>query len=86
MLGDVVFRIAPIDDAQALDMVAGIRGAKILDGVRGAPAVDRQALVDVLRRVAQLARDHSAILELDVNPLLAFPDGAIAVDARVRIA
>ncbi|MEO8621483.1 MAG: acetate--CoA ligase family protein, partial [bacterium] len=85
-LGDVVFRIPPLDDAQALDMLGQIRGARILDGVRGEQPVDREALASVLRRVGQLAMDFPAILELDVNPLLAFPDGAIAVDARVRIA
>ena len=84
-LGDVVFRIPPVDDAQATDMLALIRGAKILDGVRGEKPVDRQALAAVLRRVGQLAVDFPAILELYVNPLLAFPDGAVAVDARVRI-
>jgi acetyltransferase len=85
-LGDVIFRLAPIDDAQAMEMLRGIRGASILDGVRGEPPIDRAALTSVLRRVGQLAVDHPAILELDVNPLLVFPDGAIAVDARVRIA
>lgn len=85
-LGDVIFRLAPIDDAQALEMLRGIRGASILDGVRGEPPVDFDAVTAVLRRVGQLAVDHPAILELDVNPLLAFPDGVVAVDARVRIA
>ncbi|MEP6619814.1 MAG: acetate--CoA ligase family protein [bacterium] len=85
-LGDVVFRIPPVDDALAMDMLAQIRGAKILDGVRGEHAVDRHALADVLRRVGQLAVDFPAIQELDINPLLAFPDGAVAVDARVRVA
>jgi acetyltransferase len=84
-LADVVFRIPPIDDAQALEMLGLIRGAKILEGVRGEKPVDRKALVSVLRRIGQLAVDFPAILELDVNPLLAFPDGAIAVDARVRL-
>jgi acyl-CoA synthetase (NDP forming) len=84
-LGDVVFRIPPIDDAQATEMLVSIRAAKILDGVRGEKPVDRQALTHVLRRIGQLAVDFPAILELDVNPLMAFPDGAIAVDARVRV-
>ena len=84
-LGDVVFRIPPIDDTQAMEMLTSIRGAKILDGVRGEREVDRQALTHVLRRIGQLAVDFPAILELDVNPLLAFHEGAIAVDARVRV-
>lgn len=84
-LGDVVFRIPPIDEEQAMEMLGGIRGASILDGIRGEAPADRQALATVLRRVGQLAVDFPAILELDVNPLLAFPDGAVAVDARVHI-
>ena len=85
-LGDVAFRIPPMDDVQAADMLGAIRGAKILDGVRGEPPADRAALVASLRRIGQLAADFPAILELDVNPLLALSDGVVAVDARVRVA
>jgi len=83
---DVVFRIAPLDDATADGMLAAIRGTRMLDGVRGAAPVDRAALVDVIRRIAQLAVDCPDIAELDVNPVFARPDGAIAVDARVQLA
>jgi acyl-CoA synthetase (NDP forming) len=83
---DVVFRIAPLDDATAHGMLAAIRGTRMLDGIRGAAAVDRAALVDVIRRIAQLAVDCPDIAELDVNPVFARPDGAIAVDARVQLA
>jgi acyl-CoA synthetase (NDP forming) len=82
---DVVFRIAPIDDAQAMEMVTGIRGARVLSGMRGAAAADLPAIVQVLRRIGQLALDFPRIAELDVNPLLALDRGAIAVDARVRL-
>lgn len=85
-LQDVVFRIAPVDDVQAMDMILGIRGAKVLDGVRGAPPVAKDAIADVLVRLGQLAMERSEIAELDINPLLAFEHGVIAVDARVRIA
>ncbi len=85
-MGDVVFRIAPLDDATAHGMLGAIRGTRMLDGVRGAAPVDRAALVDVIRRIAQLAVECPDIAELDVNPVFARPDGAIAVDARVRIA
>jgi len=82
-LHDVVFRLAPIQPLDAYDMVHGIRGAALLAAVRGAPPVDFAALADVLLRLSQLAIDFPEIEELDVNPLLAFPDGATAVDARV---
>ena len=82
---DVVFRIAPIQPLDAHDMVRAIRGVAILDGIRGAPPVDFAALVDVLLRVSQLALDVPEIAELDINPLLAFADGVVAVDARVLV-
>lgn len=85
-LRDVVFRIAPIQALDAHDMVHGIRGAAVLRELRGAPAADRGALADVLLRLSQLAIDHPEIAELDVNPLLAFPDGVRAIDARVVLA
>ena len=84
-LKDVVFRVAPIQALDAHDMVRAIRGVALLDGIRGAPPVDFAALTDVLLRVSQLAVDHPEIMELDVNPLLAFPDGVTAVDARVLV-
>ena len=84
-LRDVAFRIAPIHALDAQDMVRGLRGVALLDGIRGAPPVDFAALTDVLLRVSQLAIDHPEIAELDVNPLLAFPDGVTAVDARVLV-
>jgi len=85
-LRDVVFRIAPIGPLDAHDMLKGIRGVAILEGVRGAPPVDFAALADVVQRVARLALDLEEIAELDINPLLAFPHGATAVDARILLA
>jgi acetyltransferase len=84
-LGDVVFRIAPIGSLDVHDMLKGIRGVAILEGVRGAPPVDFAALGDVVRRVSQLVLDHDDIAELDINPLLALPLGVQAVDARILL-
>ena len=84
-LQDVMFRMTPIDDAQALEMIMGIRGARVLGGMRGAAPVDHPALAAAVRRIAQLGADFPEILELDVNPLLAMAHGAIAVDARVLL-
>jgi acetyl coenzyme A synthetase (ADP forming)-like protein len=82
-LHDVVFRIAPLTARDARAMLAGVRGAAILDGVRGQPAVDRGRLEAVILRVSQLMTDFPAIAELDLNPVLAFADRVVAVDCRV---
>jgi acyl-CoA synthetase (NDP forming) len=84
-LRDVVFRAVPILPLDASDMVRGIRGFKVLEGVRGEAPADLAALQDSLLRVSQLAVDFPAITELDINPLLAFRKGVIAVDARVGL-
>ena len=85
VLADVSFRLAPLTAADAEEMIDEVRSAKLLAGVRGAPAADRAALIDAIVRIGQLAADHSEIAELDVNPLLVLPagQGAIAVDTRV---
>jgi acetate---CoA ligase (ADP-forming) len=85
-MGDVSFRLAPIDAVDASDMIDALRGAPILGGMRGRPAADRAALVDVLLRVAQLGMDLDDIVELDINPLVAGATGVVAVDARMTLA
>ncbi len=86
VLKDVVFRVHPLTDVDARDMVRAIRGFPLLEGVRGEPAVDLVALEEVLQRVSQLVGEHEAVLEMDVNPLVALPDRVLALDARFRIA
>lgn len=86
VLGDVTFRLAPVTALEAGDMLRSIRGRKLLDGVRGAPPADLPALQEILVRVGRLAADFPEIAELDLNPVLAFGDGAVAVDARVLLA
>lgn len=83
-LSDVTFRIQPVSEQDAREMVDSIRGRKLLDGVRGEPPVDREGLVAVIQRVSQLVGDHPHIREVDINPLLARPDGALSLDARIR--
>ena len=84
-LKDVVFRLVPIHRRDAADMLGGIRGHAVLDGVRGAPPADRRALEDILLRISRLAVDFPEIRELDLNPVMAFGDRAVAVDGRVLI-
>jgi acyl-CoA synthetase (NDP forming) len=85
VLRDVIFRIAPLGRHDAEAMLDGIRGAKMLGPLRGSPAVDRGALIEMLLRVSQLVTDFPMIRELDINPVLATPEGVIAADARVLI-
>jgi acetyl coenzyme A synthetase (ADP forming)-like protein len=84
---DVRFGVLPLGRTDALDMVRGIRGFKLLEGVRGEPGADVDLLCEILLRLAQLAQRHPRIREVDVNPFLAGPDrsSALAVDARIRV-
>ena len=84
---DVRFGVTPLAPHEAREMVRGIRGRKLLEGVRGEPAADLDVLIDVLLRLAQLAQRHPAIRELDLNPFLAAADrgSAKAVDVRIRV-
>jgi acetyltransferase len=82
-LADVSFRLAPLSQADAEEMIAEVQSARLLDGLRGAPPADRQALVNAIVAVGELARANPAVAELDINPLLARPDGALALDARI---
>ncbi|MFL6292689.1 MAG: acetate--CoA ligase family protein, partial [Thermoanaerobaculia bacterium] len=84
---DVRFGVLPLGRTDALDMVRGIRGFKLLQGVRGEAGADVNLLCEILQRLAQLAERHPRIREVDINPFLAGPDRstARAVDARIRV-
>jgi acetate---CoA ligase (ADP-forming) len=88
LLRDVAFRLHPVTDIDAAEMVASLRSSPLLDGYRGAPAGDRQALLSVIRRISALVELVPEITELDLNPVKLLPpgDGAIVIDARMRIA
>ena len=85
VLKDITFRLAPASRADALSMIEGIAAAEILSGVRGAPAVDKAALAAIIETVSMLAADFPEIAELDLNPVLARPAGAVALDVRVLL-
>lgn len=82
VLRDATFRLAPVSDEEAREMLDSIRAAAVLHGVRGRPGVDRDVLADIIRRVSELVDDFPEIVEVDLNPVLARSDGATAVDAR----
>jgi len=81
VLKDVVFRKAPFDRETGLEMLAELRAARMLDGVRGSPAVDRNEIADMLARLSRWAyAARSSLAELDLNPVLVGPAGPVAVD------
>lgn len=87
LMGDVVFRGAPITDRDSREMVRAIRGAKMFGGWRGAPPADVAAIEATLLRISQLVSDCAEIAEMDVNPLRVFEpgQGALALDARISV-
>jgi acetyl coenzyme A synthetase (ADP forming)-like protein len=85
VLKDVTFRLAPTSHDDALAMLDSIAAAQVLKGVRGAEAVNREALALVIERVSQLVSDFPEIGELDLNPVFATAKGAIAADVRIVI-
>jgi acyl-CoA synthetase (NDP forming)/RimJ/RimL family protein N-acetyltransferase len=84
-LGDHAARLAPLTGADADDLIHSIRAAPLLLGHRGQPSADVAALRDALLRVSRLAVDLPQVAELDLNPVIARPDGVTAVDARIRV-
>jgi acyl-CoA synthetase (NDP forming) len=86
VLGDVAVRITPLTDIDAHEMLRSLKTFKLLEGYRGGPACDIGAIEAVLMRVSAMVRAHPEILELDCNPLVARPDGALVLDARIRVA
>jgi acyl-CoA synthetase (NDP forming) len=85
VFGDVSVRVPPFPDTEARAMVDELRGRALLDGVREQPPADVDALVAVIMAVQRIVVDHGAALaELDVNPLIVSPTGAVAVDAFLR--
>lgn len=85
LLGDHAVALAPISDDEARRMLLGLRGAPLLTGYRGAPPVDLDAVVDLVVRLGRLAEDLPEVAEADCNPVIARPDGALVVDARLRV-
>jgi len=84
-LGDHVARLAPLTGADADDLIHSLHAAPLLLGHRGQPAADIEALRDTLLRVSRLADHLQQVAELDLNPVIARPDGVVAVDARIRV-
>jgi acetyl coenzyme A synthetase (ADP forming)-like protein len=85
VMEDTALRVAPFGEPEARSMVDDLQSAPLLRGARGREPVDEDAVVETIQRIAQLATDFPAILELDVNPLVARPEGVQAVDIRLTV-
>jgi len=85
VLADHAARLTPLSGTDADQLIGSIRSARLLLGHPGTPAADLGALRELLLRVSRLADDLPEITDLDLNPVIARPDGAFAVDARVKV-
>ncbi len=87
VLKDVTFRFAPVRELGAYRMVRDIRTYKLLEGVRGEPPADIDKIVECIERLSQLAVEQDLIEELDINPLIVYPqgEGAVVVDVRIMV-
>jgi acetyl coenzyme A synthetase (ADP forming)-like protein len=85
LIKDVAVRITPLSDLDAREMLQSLKTYPLLTGYRGAKKCDLGAIEEVILRVSAMVDAHPEIVELDCNPLIARPDGAVIVDARVRV-
>jgi acetyl coenzyme A synthetase (ADP forming)-like protein len=85
LIKDVAVAITPVTDLDVVEMLRSLKSFPVLDGYRGAPRCDLAAIQDVLLRVNAMVQAHPEIAEMDCNPLIASPRGAVIVDARVRV-
>jgi acyl-CoA synthetase (NDP forming) len=87
VLGDVRFRIAPLTDRDADELLHEIKGFRLLEGFRGHPAGDLDALRELLLRLSRLAEELPEAVELDLNPVIALPPGhgCAILDARIKV-
>ena len=83
VLKDVAFRVVPLEPRDAAEMIREIQGFAVLEGFRGAEPADLSAIEAMLLQLSDFAQAHPDVAELDLNPVFARPDGAIAVDARI---
>ena len=83
ILKDVAFRVCPIERTDIEEMLTEIQGIKMLQGYRGQPRCDVNAIIDIILQISRLALDHPVIKGIDLNPILVYEKGAIVVDAKV---
>ncbi|MBD3188411.1 acetyl-CoA synthetase, partial [Candidatus Bathyarchaeota archaeon] len=83
LMKDVSFRIAPISEFDAKEMIKEIKGYPLLDGFRGKEKADKEALIQILLKISKFVLDYPEINEIDLNPVFTYGNGALVVDARI---
>ena len=82
---DVIFKIAPVSNIEAGEMLSSIKANALLEGIRGEKGVNKDGVVEIIQRTSQLVTDFPIIQEMDLNPIIAFEDSNFVVDARIKI-
>jgi acyl-CoA synthetase (NDP forming) len=82
---DVAFKLSPVTDVEAEEMLSSLKAAPLLKGVRGEKGVDQKKLIEIIQRVSQLVTDVPEIREMDLNPIIAYGDRVFVVDARMSL-
>jgi len=85
VLKDVAFRIAPIEERDARDMMREIKGYEVLTGYRGSPPADQDAIVSIILSASSLVTENPQIEQMDLNPMMVYERGAMVVDARMLL-
>lgn len=85
ILDDVSFKLSPVTDVEAEEMISSLKGAAILNGARGEKPINKAQLIETIQRISQLVTELPSIKEMDLNPVLAFDHGMCAVDVRISL-
>ena len=85
VLKDVVFKIAPITNVEAGEMLSSIKASRLIDGIRGEKGINKEGVIEILQRISQLVIDFPLIQEMDLNPIIGFETSTFVVDVRIKI-
>jgi acetyltransferase len=85
VLKDVVFKIAPVTNVEAGEMLSSIKTSKLLDGIRGEKGVNKEGIIEIIQRISQLVTDFPLIQEMDLNPVIGYEASNFVVDVRIKI-
>ena len=85
VLKDVIFKIAPVTNVEAAEMLSSIKATKVLDGIRGEKGINKNGIVEIIQRISQLVTDFPLIQEMDLNPIIGYETSNFVVDVRIKI-